>query len=45
MEQMYEANKLDVLMIFTNIGKVHHINVYEVPEASRQARGNYLKIL
>ena len=44
-EQMYEANKLDVLMIFTNIGKVHHINVYEVPEASRQARGKLLENL
>lgn len=44
-EQMYEANKLDVLMIFTNIGKVHYINVYEVPEASRQARGKLLENL
>lgn len=44
-EQMYEANKLDVLMIFTNIGKVHHINVYDIPEASRQARGKLLENL
>jgi DNA gyrase subunit A len=27
------------IMFFTNLGKCHWIKVYEIPEASRQARG------
>lgn len=39
----------DYLMFFTNTGKVHRIKAYEVPEATRTARGtpavNFLSLL
>ncbi len=39
----------DYLMFFTNTGKVHRIKAYEVPEATRTARGtpavNFLNLL
>ncbi|MBI4450992.1 DNA gyrase subunit A [Candidatus Woesearchaeota archaeon] len=36
---IFVANTRDTLLVFTNLGKVHWVQVYEVPEASRQARG------
>ena len=29
----------DMLLFFTNLGRVYNLNVFEVPEASRMARG------
>lgn len=42
-EQMYTASKLDTLLIFTDSGKVYNLNVYEIPEATRQARGRLIE--
>lgn len=39
---MYIAKNLDNLLIFTNKGKVFSIKVYEIPEASKQARGKLI---
>ncbi len=33
------AHTHDTLLLFTNLGKVFKIKVYEIPEASRQAKG------
>ncbi len=38
-EHMYVSSTHDTLVIFTNRGRAYGIKVYEVPEASRQARG------
>ncbi len=38
-KKMLITSTHDTLMIFTNIGKVHHIKAYEIPEAQRMARG------
>ncbi len=37
--QMFVASTKDYLLIFTNIGKVHWLKVYKVPEATRVAKG------
>ncbi|QPJ61454.1 MAG: DNA gyrase subunit A [Candidatus Nitronauta litoralis] len=37
--QMFVASTKDYLLIFTNIGKVHWLKVYRVPEATRVAKG------
>jgi DNA gyrase subunit A len=42
-EQMYTASKLDTLLIFSDSGKVYNLNVYEIPEATRQARGRLIE--
>ena len=42
-EQMYTASNLDTLLIFTDSGKVYKLNVYEITEASRQARGRLIE--
>lgn len=36
---IFIANTHSVLMVFTDTGKVYPLNVYEVPEVSRTARG------
>lgn len=36
---IFIANTHSVLMVFTDTGKVYPLNVYEVPEAGRTARG------
>jgi DNA gyrase subunit A len=36
---LYTASTHDFLLLFTNVGKVHWLKVYEVPEASRYAKG------
>lgn len=40
--RMVRASTHDYLLFFTNIGKVHCLKAYEVPEANRQARGRPL---
>ena len=39
-EDLFVANTRSSLLFFTNKGKVHWIKVYQLPEASRQARGS-----
>jgi DNA gyrase subunit A len=41
-ERMYMASSHDYLLIFTSFGKVHWLKVYEIPEASRYAKGTAL---
>ncbi|HVM31896.1 MAG TPA: DNA gyrase subunit A [bacterium] len=41
-ERMYTASTHDYLLNFTTFGKVHSIKVYEIPEASRYAKGTAL---
>jgi DNA gyrase subunit A len=38
-EELFVASTHAYLLIFTNKGRVHWIKVYEIPEASRQAKG------
>jgi DNA gyrase subunit A len=38
-EQLFIASTHDYLLFFTNIGKVHWLKVYEIPQASRASRG------
>jgi DNA gyrase subunit A len=38
-EQLFIASTHDYLLFFTNIGKVHWLKVYEIPQAGRAARG------
>ena len=46
---MFITSTHDNLMFFTNMGKVHKIKAYEIPEANRNARGtpaiNFLSLL
>ena len=37
--QLFIASNLDYLLIFTSIGKVHWLKVYNIPEAGRTAKG------
>ncbi len=45
---IYVANSKDYFFFFTNLGKVHCLKVWEIPEASRTAKGraivNFLKL-
>lgn len=36
---VFTASTHDILMFFTNKGRVYSLKVYEIPEASRQSRG------
>ena len=38
-ERIYVTSTHDSLMFFTNRGRVHQLNCYEIPEAGRTARG------
>ncbi|MBI4141333.1 DNA gyrase subunit A [Candidatus Woesearchaeota archaeon] len=38
-DKLFVANTHDYLLFFTNLGKVHWLKVYQVPEAGRYARG------
>jgi DNA gyrase subunit A len=38
-EQCYFASTHDRLLLFSNRGKVYLLNIYEIPESSRQSRG------
>ncbi len=45
-EDMFVTSTLHTLLCFSNRGKVYHLKVYEIPEASRQARGtNIINLL
>lgn len=44
-QDIYIAKTLDTLLIFTDKGKVHNIKVYEIPQASKQARGKLINNL
>ena len=39
-EHLFIASTHDYILFFSNKGKVYRLNVYEIPEASRHARGN-----
>ncbi len=39
MQDMFVTKNHDELLFFTNVGRVYSLNVFEVPEASRTARG------
>lgn len=39
---LFVANTHDLLLFFTNLGRVYSVKVYEVPEQSRTARGRAL---
>ncbi len=41
-EQCYFASTHDRLLLFSNRGKVYRLNIYEIPESSRQSRGTAL---
>lgn len=38
-EQLFVANTHSYLLCFTNLGQIHWIKVYRLPEGSRQAKG------
>jgi len=38
-QHLFAARTLDTLLFFTNQGKVYSVRTFEVPDASRQARG------
>ena len=40
--EMFIASTLDTLLVFTNIGKVHWLKVYRIPEAGRTAKGKVI---
>ncbi|MCH8208024.1 MAG: DNA gyrase subunit A [Nitrospinae bacterium] len=37
--EMFIASTLDTLLVFTNLGKIHWLKVYRIPEAGRTAKG------
>jgi len=37
--QLFVASNLDYLLIFTSVGKMHWLKVYNIPEAGRTAKG------
>ena len=41
-EKVMAVNSHSILMMFTNLGKVHAIKAYRIPEAGRTAKGTYL---
>ena len=44
-ERLFVASTHDTLLIFTNVGKVYWKRVFEIPEASRAAKGKHLSSL
>jgi len=44
-EALFVASTHDVLLVFTNIGKVHWLKVFEIPETSRAAKGKHISNL
>jgi DNA gyrase subunit A len=38
-EEIFVANTHSSILFFTNLGKVHWLKVYQIPEASRQSKG------
>jgi DNA gyrase subunit A len=43
--RLFVASTHDTLLIFTNVGKVYWKRVFEIPEATRQAKGKHLSSL
>ena len=41
-EHLFVSSTHDYLLFFTNRGKVYRLKVYELPEASRTAKGRAL---
>ena len=41
-DRCYFASTHDQLLLFSNRGKVYRLNIYEIPESSRQSRGTAL---
>lgn len=41
-EHLFIASTHDYILFFSNKGKVYRLKVYEIPEASRHARGNVI---
>jgi DNA gyrase subunit A len=44
-EQLFIASTHDYLLFITNQGKAYWIKVHEIPESSRQAKGQSIKVL
>jgi DNA gyrase subunit A len=44
-ERLFVASTHDTLLIFTNLGKVYWKRVFEIPEASRAAKGKHISSL
>jgi len=44
-ENMYLASNHDTLLIFTNLGKVYNLKVYEIPTVGKNARGKLVQNL
>ncbi|MBU0504612.1 DNA gyrase subunit A [bacterium] len=44
-EKIFTASTHDTLLVFTNLGRVHWLKVYEVPEVSRTAKGKSISNL
>jgi DNA gyrase subunit A len=44
-EHLFIASTHDTLLVFTNVGKVYWKRVFEIPEASRAAKGKHLSSL
>lgn len=42
-ENMYLASNHDTLLIFTNLGKVYQLKVYEIPVVGKSARGKLIQ--
>jgi len=38
-EELFVANTHSYILFFTNLGKLHWLKVYQIPEATRQAKG------
>ena len=41
-DHLFVASTLSYMLFFTSKGKVYRLKVYEIPEASRHARGTYI---
>jgi DNA gyrase subunit A len=44
-EALFVASTHDVILVFTNTGKVHWLKVFEIPEAGRAAKGKHVSNL
>jgi DNA gyrase subunit A len=44
-EHLFVASTHDMLLVFTNVGKVYWKRVFEIPEANRQAKGKHISSL
>jgi DNA gyrase subunit A len=44
-EHLFIASTHDMLLVFTNVGKVYWKRVFEIPESNRQAKGKHISSL